>query len=61
MLNTIVILGDSHVNIYNHSQSLKKYFKNIKIHHTDCEDVSRNGKFTPYLTSSLQKCFQFFS
>ena len=48
----IVILGDSHVNIYK-KLSLNKYFYFIKIHHTDSENCARTGKFIPYLMNTI--------
>jgi hypothetical protein len=52
MKKSILILGDSHVNIYNYLD-ISNYFKIIKIIQTDCEDIKRNGKFIPYLMNTI--------
>jgi hypothetical protein len=47
----IVILGDSHVSIYKKIHM----FYSLHIHHTDSEDILRNGKFLPYLMNTISK------
>lgn len=51
----LVILGDSHSEIYNKCDVLKKYFDSVIIHFTDLEDSSRTGKFTPFLMNSISQ------
>jgi len=53
MKPNIVILGDSHVRIYNSSEILNNVFNTVKIIHTDSEDMNRNGKFIPYLLHTI--------
>jgi hypothetical protein len=52
MKPSILVLGDSHVNIYRIS-NLNNYFDILEIIHTDCEDVQRNGKYIPYLMNTI--------
>lgn len=49
---SLYILGDSHVNIYRHLD-INTFYSNVSIHHTDCENVVRHGKFIPYLMNSI--------
>ena len=49
----IVILGDSHVNIYSECSDLITEFNIIRVIHTDSEDVTRNGRFIPYLMNTI--------
>lgn len=51
-MHTLVILGDSHVDIYKYS-NINKYFNVKDIIHTDARDVERNGKFTLYLMNTI--------
>lgn len=51
-MHTLVILGDSHVDIYKYS-NINAYFNVKNIIHTDSLDVERNGKFTPYLMNTI--------
>lgn len=53
MKPTIVILGDSHVRIYYSNNILNNIFNTVSIIHTDSEDLSRNGKFIPYLLHTI--------
>jgi hypothetical protein len=52
MKHTLLILGDSHVNIYKMC-NLPKFFNCVNIIHTDSEDMNRNGKFIPYLMNTI--------
>jgi hypothetical protein len=52
MTQSILILGDSHVNIYQNT-NLYSHFKVLNIVHTDCEDASRTGQFIPYLMNTI--------
>ena len=53
MLPKLVIIGDSHVNIYKSSSEIKNKFDVMRIIHSDCEDVTRNGMFLPYLMNTI--------
>lgn len=52
-MRNIVILGDSHTGIYLLSKQVNVLFNVLKIIHTDALDVSRNGKFKPYLMNTI--------
>jgi len=49
----IVIIGDSHVNIYSECVDLITEFNITRVIHTDSEDVNRNGRFIPYLMNTI--------
>ena len=53
MLPKLIIIGDSHVNIYASSSEIRNKFNVMRIIHSDCEDVARNGKFLPYLMNTI--------
>ena len=53
MLPKLVIIGDSHVNIYASSSEIRNRFNVLRIIHSDCEDASRHGKFLPYLMNTI--------
>lgn len=50
-MNTLLIIGDSHVGIYNHCT--QSAFNIVKIIHSDSEDVIQNGRFIPYLMNTV--------
>ena len=49
----LLILGDSHVAIYNNKYIFNNIFEDITIHQCDSDDYQRHGKFTPYLLNSI--------
>lgn len=59
MIPTIVIIGDSHVSIYSISK-ISTFFNVLKIIHSDSEDVTRFGKFTPYLMNTISNKGEFY-
>lgn len=59
MKTNIVLIGDSHVNIYR-SSGLHDFFNVLQIIHSDSEDVSRFGKFTPYLMHTISEKGDFY-
>ena len=49
----LLILGDSHVAIYNNKYIFNNIFEDITIHQCDSDDYQRHGKFTPYLLNTI--------
>ena len=52
MKPTLLILGDSHTEVYKHSK-IKEYFTINDIIHTDARDAERNGNYAPYLMNTI--------
>lgn len=50
---SLVILGDSHTQIYHQTDYLKTKFNNIYIHFIDNENAGRTGTYSPYLMNTL--------
>jgi hypothetical protein len=49
----LLVLGDSHVCIYNHKHIFSNLFEEITIHHCDSDNYHRVGQFKPYLLHTI--------
>jgi len=49
----LLILGDSHLCIYNHKHIFDNIFQEITIHQCDSDNYQRVGQFKPYLLYTI--------